>query len=77
MQHINITVQRLDKTLQMTRGLPNQVGLDHVTHHFVFSVGEIELTVWVAGNLEHGEKDQVIQSILSYLETVRPLPSIN
>ena len=77
MQHINITVQRLGKTLNMTRGVPNQLGLDHVTHHMVFSVGEIELTVWMVGSLDHGEKDQVIQSILSYLETVRPLPSIN
>ena len=70
MYSMNITVQHQDKALCLTRGKPEQVGIQKVSNHMVFSCGDLEITVWVVGMLTMTERQQIIDSTWSYLESI-------
>jgi hypothetical protein len=70
MQHVNIIIQHTDAQLQLIRGKPEQLGIEKTVPHMLFSYADVEVVVWVVGTLNDAERQQVTQSVLSYLESL-------
>ncbi len=70
LNHIDITVQTGGGTVQLTRGMPSEIGLDNVAHHMVLSQADEEIILWIVGKLSTTEKERVIQGVFEYLDEV-------
>ncbi len=68
MNHIDITVQALGGDVQLTRGMPSDLGLDNVSHHMVLPQATEEIILWIVGGLSADEKAHMIQGVLEYLD---------
>jgi CheY-like chemotaxis protein len=75
MQHINVTVQRLDSRLHLIRGKPDQIGVQGVTSHLLLDSAELELEVWLVGQFTPDEKHQITEGVMSSLDALSALQS--
>ncbi len=66
--HVNITVRTLGGNVQLTRGMPSEIGLGNVAHHMVLSQADEEIILWIVGKLSSTEKERVIQGVFEYLD---------
>ncbi len=70
LNHLDITVQALGGDVQLTRGIPSEIGLNNVTHHMMLSQAGEEIMLWIVGKLTATEKEHVIQGVFEYLEEI-------
>ncbi len=68
LNHIDITVRAFGGNVQLTRGMPSEIGLGNVAHHMVLSQADEEIILWIVGKLSSTEKERVIQGVFEYLE---------